>query len=234
MNCTAAGIILSIYFSLLYSENNLLITVPLGTFYNESGLQNETGCLPCLAGYYCDGTGNVIPSKKCREGFWCRGGSPEEMPIDQPYGTDCPNGSYCPTGTPSPMQCPKGTYQPYRRKIQVEDCVACDAGKFCDNTGLSAVSGNCQRGFFCNNSAIQKNPQDGVTGNICPVGSFCVEGSSKPQACQEGTYMNHTGLSGLFYTVYLVLRNLNRWWVQFSLFATFVIRTIYILNYKRY
>ena len=115
------------------------------------------------------------------------------MPIDQPFGTDCPNGSFCPTGTPSPVQCPKGTYQPHRRKIRVEDCVACDAGKFCDNTGLSAVSGSCQKGFYCIANSTRKNPLDGLTGNICPVGSFCVEGSSVPQICFNGTYVNHTG-----------------------------------------
>ena len=166
----------------------------VGTFYNLTGLQNVSGCLPCTAGYYCDGTGNIVPSKKCREGFWCRGGSPEEMPIDQPYGTDCPNGSYCPKGTPSPVQCPKGTYQPSRGKVRVEDCVGCDPGKFCDETGLFAVSDNCLRGYFCIGNASKSNPQDKITGDICPKGSFCVEGSFKPQTCYNGTYMNHTGL----------------------------------------
>ena len=116
------------------------------------------------------------------------------MPLEQPYGTDCPNGSYCPTGTPAPVHCPKGTYQPSRRKVRVEDCVACDPGKFCDATGLSAVSGDCQKGFFCKGNASKSNPQDQVTGDICPVGTFCVQGSFEPQICYNGTYMNHTGM----------------------------------------
>lgn len=179
---------------LIFFDGVLLLIIFVGTFYNLTGLQNVSGCLPCTAGYYCDGTGNIVPTKKCREGFWCRGGSPEEMPIDQPYGTDCPNGSYCPTGTPSPVQCPKGTYQPSRGKVRVEDCVGCDPGKFCDETGLFAVSGNCLRGFFCVGNASKSNPEDKITGDICPKGSFCVEGSFKPQTCYNGTYMNHTGL----------------------------------------
>lgn len=166
-----------------------------GTFYNRTGLQNETGCLPCSAGYYCDGTGNIVPSKKCHEGFWCRGGSSEEQPLNQPYGTECPNGSYCPRGTPSPVLCPKGTYQPSQRNTRVEDCVDCDPGKFCSETGLSAVSGDCKAGYFCKNKADKSNPEDGVTGDICPVGSFCVEGSIQPHTCYNGTYMNHTGNS---------------------------------------
>ena len=177
-----------------FFDGVLLLIIFVGTFYNLTGLQNVSGCLPCTAGYYCDGTGNIVPTKQCREGFWCRGGSPEEMPIDQPYGTDCPNGSYCPTGTPSPVQCPKGTYQPSRGKVRVEDCVGCDPGKFCDETGLFAVSGNCLRGSFCVGNASKSNPQDKITGDICPKGSFCVEGSFKPQTCYNGTYMNHTGL----------------------------------------
>lgn len=115
------------------------------------------------------------------------------MPLNQPYGTECPNGSYCPTGTPAPVQCLKGTYQPSKRKTRVEDCVGCDPGKFCSERGLSAVSGDCKAGYFCKGSANTSNPEDGVTGNVCPVGSFCVKGSIQPQRCFNGTYMNHTG-----------------------------------------
>ena len=138
------------------------------------------------------------------------------MPLNQPYGTDCPNGSYCPKGTPAPVQCPKGTYQPSRGKVRVEDCVACDPGKFCDATGLSAVSGNCQQGFFCSGNASKSNPQDQVTGDICPKGSFCIEGSIKPQTCFNGTYMNHTGMvvfNGKDCTFYLLIwGNRGRVW----------------------
>lgn len=137
----------------------------------------------------------MVPTKKCQEGFWCRGGSPKEMPLNQPYGTECPNGSYCPEGTPAPVLCPKGTYQPGRRKARLEDCVSCNPGKFCSETGLFRVSGDCDAGYFCEGNASKSNPEDGVTGNICPVGSFCVKGSIKPQQCYNGTYMNHTGRS---------------------------------------
>ena len=62
-------------------------------------------------------------------------------------------------------------------------------------TGLFAVSGNCLRGFFSVLVMLPRaNPQDKITGDICPKGSFCVEGSFKPQTCYNGTYMNHTGL----------------------------------------
>lgn len=32
-------------------------------------------------------------------------------------------------------------------------------------------------------------------GNVCPEGHYCIQGSSKPEPCGNGTYMNHTGAS---------------------------------------
>lgn len=36
------------------------------------------------------------------------------------------------------------------------------------------------------------------TGNICPEGHYCIQGSSKPEPCGNGTYMNHTGASACY------------------------------------
>ena len=36
------------------------------------------------------------------------------------------------------------------------------------------------------------------TGDICPAGFFCIVGSSAPAACENGTYMNHTGASSCY------------------------------------
>lgn len=41
-------------------------------------------------------------------------------------------------------------------------------------------------------------PVDGVTGDICPVGEFCLEGSDTGTPCPPGTYMNHTGASSCY------------------------------------
>ena len=158
-------------------------------------MSNETECLPCSAGYYCPGTANVVPKHKCTKGFWCIGGSHVPTPVNKPYGTDCPNGSYCPEGTPAPVPCPKGTYQPTRGTEREDDCLPCDAGKYCEERGLYKVSGECEPGYFCAGNASKSTPDDGITGDICPAGSFCVKGSPKPQACLDGTFMNQTGMS---------------------------------------
>ena len=36
---------------------------------------------------------------------------------------------------------------------------------------------------------------DNVTGAICPIGSYCPEGSPMHIACPNATFMNHTGAS---------------------------------------
>jgi hypothetical protein len=33
---------------------------PAGTFSNSTGLQAESDCTPCTAGYYCSSTGNNV------------------------------------------------------------------------------------------------------------------------------------------------------------------------------
>ena len=40
---------------------------------------------------------------------------------------------------------------------------------------------------------ILQAPTDGITGDICPRGGFCPEGSSIQANCPPGTYGNSTG-----------------------------------------
>ena len=166
----------------------------LGAFNNETGLMNISQCRPCTPGYYCPTLGiPTNPTLKCSKGHWCSGGSTENAPVNKPYGTDCPNGSYCPEGTPIPVDCPKGTYNPYRGREKIEDCVPCDAGKYCETPGKDSVTSDCNAGYYCAGNASKPNPSDGTTGDICPLGHFCEVGSKKPQPCANGTYMNETG-----------------------------------------
>lgn len=41
--------------------------------------------------------------------------------------------------------------------------------------GLSEPSGECATGFYCTGGAASPKPTDGVTGNICPLGTYCSE-----------------------------------------------------------
>lgn len=57
--------------------------------------------------------------------------------------------------------------------------MSCNLGKFCSEIGLFCVSGDCDVGYFCEGNVSKSNLEDGVMGNICFVGSFCVKGSIK-------------------------------------------------------
>ena len=48
-------------------------------------------------------------------------------------------------------------------------------------------------GYYCISGASKSTPQDGLTGDICPTGHYCPEGSSQPEPCPAGTYLNITG-----------------------------------------
>ncbi|EDO39339.1 predicted protein, partial [Nematostella vectensis] len=163
-----------------------------GTFGNSTKLKSQSECNDCSPGFYCSPP-TIYPNLKCSAGHWCSGRSTEPSPVNKPYGTECPNGTYCPEGTPVPVPCPKGSYNPYRGKAREADCVPCEGGKYCETTGLTAVTGDCKPGYYCTANASDSRPVDGVSGDKCPIGHYCPEGSPKPYACANGTFMNHTG-----------------------------------------
>lgn len=66
------------------------------------------------------------------------------------------------------------------------------SGKYCERYGLENVTGLCDAGYFCTSGASIKAPTDGITGNICPTGRYCPEGTSVPRLCPLGTYSNRT------------------------------------------
>ena len=70
----------------------------------------------------------------------------------------------------------------------------CTPGEYCEESGLWKTSGLCESGFYCSGNASRRNPTDSYTGDVCPVGSFCPIGSKLPQPCENGTYMNTTGI----------------------------------------
>lgn len=67
-------------------------------------------------------------------------------------------------------------------------CTDCDGGKYCPNSGMTAPAGNCTAGYYCSSAASTATPTDGTTGNECPIGSYCPEGTATPKQCDPGTY----------------------------------------------
>lgn len=53
----------------------------------------------------------------------------------------------------------------------------------------------CLAGYWCMNASVSSTPTDGVTGQSCPIGNFCPQGTPVPVACPTGTLSDSTGLS---------------------------------------
>ena len=70
---------------------------------------------------------------------------------------------------------------------------ACPSGFYCEEAGLTNASGPCQQGYHCISGAKTANPDDKVTGIICPVGYYCPTATNRTVPCENGTYMNTTG-----------------------------------------
>ena len=139
-----------------------------GTFV---AITAQEACFPCTAGHYCvDGINEV----------------------------DCPQGFYCPTGTGTVWQsCPPGTYGSNVGFSVESQCTTCPGGQYCGTTNLTAPSGPCDPGYFCesgSDSATPSNATGGVAGP-CPVGHYCESGTQTPTPCPLGTFSNQTLLT---------------------------------------
>ncbi|CAH1789577.1 unnamed protein product, partial [Owenia fusiformis] len=137
-----------------------------GKYNNITQRTKVEDCLDCPGGQYCEQTGLTTPTGLCKAGYYCTGGSA----TDQPPTAYCVAGEYCPEG--SHIQTP------------------CDPGWYCATDYLGAMSGQCFGGYYCTSSATMPNPNDGTTGDICPHGAFCPNGTAAPQLCQAGYYLN--------------------------------------------
>ncbi|NXU21542.1 SCUB3 protein, partial [Pardalotus punctatus] len=110
-------------------------------------------------------------------------------PRDGAVGSSCPPGSYCPQGSASPLPCPAGQYSSSTGNTGIHDCLLCDAGYFCNGTGLVSPTGLCEAGFYCSGGSISpRPPRPTASGGPCPPGHVCGVGSSRAQPCPAGTY----------------------------------------------
>ncbi|XP_032352703.1 multiple epidermal growth factor-like domains protein 6 [Camelus ferus] len=178
-----------------------------GALAPNSSLEDWTSG-PCPAGHFCPpGTGTPRPCpagthnglaaqghcEPCPEGFFCLANTSSVV------GNECPAGHYCPASTSfaSQFPCPRGTYQPERGAVQRSDCTPCEPGSYCLLSGLEAVSGPCSAGFHCIQGASVPNPTDGITGDFCPSGHFCSQGSPRPTPCPAGSFLPIPGATSL-------------------------------------
>lgn len=74
---------------------------PYGTYSDTSGNVDDTKCLKCPGGYYCDEyglTNKIIKSRNkiCDAGYYCTEGAIIPHPEDKVTGGKCTPGNYCP------------------------------------------------------------------------------------------------------------------------------------------
>lgn len=113
-------------------------------------------------------------------------------------GGKCPLGYYCEAGTLHPTPCPMGTYGADTKLVDAAGCTACKSGFYCDELGLTeetldARNKQCDAGYFCTEGSETPYPEDGTSGNKCPVGHYCPTQSSEATECAAGTYETRTG-----------------------------------------
>ena len=187
---------------------------PEGTYLDETGSDSLHDCTVCEAGYWCSLRTVTWVSNACAPGHFCPNGSKTEFevpcrmgtyrseayarsqddcgicepgfycPLASKNGTLCPVGSYCPQGSGNPTLCPAGTYSHFSGLHNVSQCRKCDAGMFCDQSGLLEPSGLCQEGFYCEIGSSSARPTQG----ICFAGAYCPKGSAYPTPCPAGTF----------------------------------------------
>ncbi|XP_070399343.1 multiple epidermal growth factor-like domains protein 6 [Nothobranchius furzeri] len=193
---------------------------PPGLYCNSSGLTHPSGPCEkgyyCSGGSMFSKPSDESTGDICPTGHYCPMGS--AFPIPCPDGTysnttgadacdDCPSGTYClsgegvqacpvghyclGSGVEGILPCPPGSYSPQLGLSQVEQCLICPAGFYCDDWGLFEPTGLCQAGYYCIAGVNFENPDGNFStgiGGVCPQGRYCPEGTSIPLLCPPGTY----------------------------------------------
>lgn len=191
-----------------------------GSYCLTRGLTQVTG--QCDAGFYCP-AGQIEPRNdqyKCPTGKFCPTGTASLTNQDCAGGTyqhleyqdscnNCPPGYFCPTGAVTPTICPVGnfcvqnsasasecTYGKYMPDTGATACIDCPPGKACPSNGIDTLSVNCAAGYYCQGAAQTATPVASAQGGfICPVGSYCPEGSAFKRLCLPGYACPNEGMA---------------------------------------
>lgn len=130
---------------------------------------------PCAGGFYCpDEFLKAASTLECREGFYCSGGASVATPGNWFWDQDpsnagwdstgdiCRPGNYCPANQSRQFPCSPGQFMPYVKAENVNECIACPAGKYCNTSGIADLTGTineCREGYYCSGSATSDADQ---------------------------------------------------------------------------
>lgn len=60
---------------------------------------------------------------------------------------------------------------------------------------MTTETAPCSAGYYCTGGSQVRNPSmNSGWGDICPKGSFCIEGSDWPEICAAGSYTDAEGM----------------------------------------
>ena len=157
---------------------------------------NIDACAKCISGYFCDEVGLDEP-KDCPANHYC-------PPYDEIANNGNCNG--CDTSDSinsggTEFRCPPGRYSDSENLRTEAECPACPAGDYCPNFAEDDPQ-PCLPGYYCPGGTAVGN-EDGCTDGvndagydcaiICPIGTYCTEGSFTPRMCVEGTFTRNPG-----------------------------------------
>ena len=138
--------------------NNEEVPCDPGYYSAISAAGSVEDCIECPVGKYCVGAKDE-PDGDCDAGYFCpKRQSQATFTAEYEFGADdggqCPAGHYCEAGTLSPTPCPVGTYSDTTQNDNIDDCIACPGGFYCDEVGLTtqiinARNKKCDAGYFC-------------------------------------------------------------------------------------
>eukprot|EP00347_Sterkiella_histriomuscorum_P024400 403331247 len=153
---------------------------PPGTYNPNSGGDDVSDCIACLAGYYCVGSNVPTPTGKCFAGYYCLAGSMFPNQYVAPVGT------FTKEGASAATDCVAGKYNPF---LAQSECLDCPEGFMCPVAKTSTLT-DCPTGSYCLKNTI--------TPTLCGPGYYnSLTNAKSPDDCQACTSGKFCATSGL-------------------------------------
>ena len=108
------------------------------------------------------------------------------------------------TGDYLEYPCPNGTFSNESALQAESDCFDCTAGWACVGLALLAPNTVCEAGYYCQGRAKTPAPLDTITGDKCPIGFYCPQGSGKSGTATQLMFEPLVVVSSLMSWIYLL------------------------------
>ena len=188
------------------TSSNVSVPCPPGTFNPYTHQSNESSCLTCTPGFYCQSDGLSAPTGHCKIGYYCPGWCTDDVCSNKPCTSNCAHPS--PYESPAYAEggvCPRSHYCPLG--VWVNDItsvtetrgaaspIACPPGTYSQAEGASTCL-DCPEGRWCN---FALSTLSAHTPQLCPSGYYCNKTTEMPEAtpCPPGTFSYVMGLSSV-------------------------------------